>query len=74
MSQISFKRVRSDESRIYADGEYVGNVYVHDDILSPGRRVYLVLLKDDPRGWQAVHDRSRIREVAATRLLSHPYR
>ncbi len=74
MSQISFKRVRPDESRIHADGEYVGDVYAHDDILIPGRRVYLILLEDDPRGWQAVHDRARIREVAEQRLLSHPYR
>ena len=74
MSHITFKRVRPDESRIYADGEYVGDVYAHDDILNPGRRVYLVLLEDDPRGWKAVHDRARIREVAEARLLSHPYR
>ena len=75
MSHLTFKRINPDESRIHdADGEYVGNVYAHDDILSPGRRVYLVLLEDDPRGWQAVHDRSRIREVAEERLLTHPYR
>ena len=74
MSQISFKRVRPDESRIYADGEYVGDVYAHDDILQPARRVYLILLEDDPRGWVAVHDRARIREVAEERLLSYPYR
>ena len=73
MSHVTFKRVRADESRIYADGEYVGDVYAHDDILNPGCRVYLVLLEDDPRGWVAVHDRSRIREIAEARLLSHPY-
>ncbi len=75
MSHVSFQCVRPDESRIHdADGEYVGDVYAHDDILNPGQRVYLILLEDDPRGWQAVHDRSRIREVAEQRLLSHPYR
>ncbi len=74
MSHVSFQRVRPDESRIYADGEYVGDVYAYDDILSPGRRVYRVLLEDDPRGWVAVQDRDRIREVAEQRLLSHPYR
>ena len=74
MSHLTFKRINPDESRIYADGEYVGDVYAHDDILNPGRRVYRVLLEDDPRGWQAVHDRSRIREMAEQRLLSYPYR
>ena len=75
MSHVTFKRVRPDESRIYdADGDYVGDVYAHNDILNPGKRVYLVLLEDDPRGWKAVHDRARIREVAEARLRSHPYR
>ena len=75
MSHVSFQRVRPDESRIHdADGEYVGDVYAYENILIPGRCVYLILLEDDPRGWQAVHDRARIREVAEQRLLSHPYR
>ncbi len=75
MSYVTFKRVRPDESRIYdADGDYVGDVYAHDDILNPGQRVYLVLLEDDPRGWATVRDRARIREVAEARLLSHPFR
>jgi len=75
MSEITFRRVTPTESRIHdADGDHVGDVYTHDDILRPGRRVYLVLLEDDPRGWAAVHDRSRIREVAERRLLSHPLR
>ena len=75
MSHVTFKRVRSDESRICdADGEYVGDVYAHNDILHLGRRVYLVLLEDDPRGWATVRDRARIRQVAEERLLSHPYR
>ena len=74
MSYVTFKRVRPDESRIYgADGDYVGDVYAHDDILNPGQRVYLVVLEDDPKGWVTVHDRSRIREIAEARLLSHPY-
>ena len=75
MSHVTFKRINRDESRIHdAGGEYVGDVYAYDDILSPGRPVYRVLLEDDPRGWQAVHDRSRIRKIAEQRLLSHPYR
>ena len=75
MSHVIFKRVRPDESRIYdADGEYVGDVYAHDDILNPDQRVYQVLLEDDPRGWATVPDRARVPQVAAERLLSHPYR
>ena len=75
MSEISFRRVSPEESRIHdADGVHVGDVYAHDDILNSGKRVYLVLLEDDPRGWSAVHDRARIREVAEARLLTHPYR
>ena len=75
MSHVTFKRISEEESRIYdAEGDYVGDVYAHDDVLSPGQRVYLVLLEDDPRGWATVRDRARIRETAEQRLLTHPYR
>ena len=74
MSHVTFQRVRSDESRIYADGEHVGDVYAHDDILDPTRRVYLIVLDEDPRGWTKVHDRACIRETAEAGLLTHPYR
>ena len=74
MSEISFKRVTPTESRIHdADGDHVGDVYAHDDILRPGGRVYLVHLDEDPRGWATVRDRTRIREVAEARLASHPF-
>ena len=73
MCQVTFKRVADDESRIYnADGDHVGDVYAQDDILDPGRRVYLVHLSEDPRGFVRVHDRTRIRQIAEERLLSHP--
>ena len=75
MSEITFRRVTPTESRIYdADGDHVGDVYADDDILRPGRRVYLVHLDEDPRGWATVRDRARIREVAEQRLLTHPFR
>ena len=75
MSDVTFRRVSPDASRIYdAEGEYVGDVHAHDDILRPGRRVYLIHLWDDPRGWTKVRDRARIREVASERLLTHPLR
>ena len=74
MSQVTFQRITPEESRILdADGGHVGDVYAHDDILNPGRRVYLILLDEDPRGWTKVYDRARIREVAEARLASHPY-
>ena len=74
MNRVTFRRVASDESRIYdADGHHVGDVYAHDDILNPGARVYVVHLSEDPRGFIRVHERRRIREVAEQRLCSHPF-
>ena len=74
MSRITFKRIAPDESRIYdSDGEYVGDVYAHDDILNPSARVFIVCLDEDPRGWVRVHDRSRVRDVAEQRLRTHPF-
>ena len=74
MSRITFQRITPEESRIIdADGDHVGDVYAHDDILRPGQRVYLIVLDEDPRGWAKVHDRACIREVAEARLASHPY-
>ena len=74
MSHVTFKRIAPEESRIYdADGVHVGDVYAQDDILDPGRRVYLVHMNEDPRGFVRVHDRARIRQVAEDRLRSHPF-
>ena len=74
MCHVTFKRIASDESRIYdADGDYVGDVYAQDDILNPGSRAYVVHLSEDPRGFVRVHERARIREVAEERLRSHPF-
>ena len=73
MGSVTFKRLTPQESRIYdADGDYVGNVYRHDDILAPGRVYYVVHLYEDPRGPRRVHDRDRIRDVAQSLLDSHP--
>ena len=73
MCQVTFKRITPEESRIYdADGDHVGDVYAQDDILDPGRRVYVVHLSEDPRGFVRVHDRARLRQVVEERLLSHP--
>ena len=72
MCHVTFQRVADDEARILADGEHVGDLYRQRDILNPGSPVYVVHLCEDPRGFVRVHERSRIREVAEQRLLSHP--
>ena len=73
MDSVTFKRLTPRESRIYdADGDHVGDVYRHDDILAPGRFYYIVVLFEDPRGPRRVHDRGRIRETAQSLLDSHP--
>ena len=74
MCQVTFKRIGADESRIYdAAGDHVGDVYAQDDILDPGRRVYMVHLSEDPRGFVRVFDRARLRQVVEEQLLSHPF-
>ena len=71
MGSVTFKRITPDESRIYDDdGDHVGDVYRHDDILAAGRFYYIVHLFDDPRGPRRV--RGRIRDVAQSLLDSHP--
>ena len=72
MCQVSFKRVTPEESRIFADGDYVGDVYRHPDILREGEHYYVVWLDEDYRGPVRVHERKRIREVAEQRVRSHP--
>ncbi len=73
MDRITFKRITPQESRIYdADGDHVGDVYRHDDILAPGQAFYVLHLFEDPRGPKRVYDRGRIRDVAQSLLDSHP--
>ena len=72
MDTITFKQVTPHESRIYAGGEYVGDVYRRDDILVPGHVFYVVHLDEDPRGPRRVHARRRIREVARCLVDTHP--
>ncbi len=72
MSRITFKRIAPDESRIYSDGDHVGDVYAHDDILHAGRRLFIIHLDEDPRGPRRVHERHRVRELAQHLVDSHP--
>ena len=71
MPQITFRKIDDEEAIIFHDGEAVGDLYRHEDHLT-GRLVYLVLLADDPRGWQKVYDRSKIHQCIRDRLRSHP--
>ena len=72
MSRIAFKRIAPDESRILQDGEHVGDVYAHDDILQADHRYFVIHLDEDPRGPHRVHERHRVREVAQQLVNSHP--
>ena len=72
MSGLSFRRIAPDESRVYRDGDHVGEVFRQQDVLSPGSHFYVVHLDEDPRGPCRVHDRNRIREVAERLVRSHP--
>ena len=72
MSHIIFKRVAPDEARIFYDGDHVGDLYCHPDILNAGRHYYIVHLSEDPRGPIRIHDRAHIREIAAHRVRTHP--
>ncbi len=69
---IAFRRIAPDESRIYQDGDHVGDVYALDDPLRVGARYFVVHLDEDPRGPCRVQDRSRIREVTERLVGSHP--
>ena len=72
-SQITFRRVSTDEARIYdADGDHVGDLFRHPDILNAGRHVFILHLDEDPRGPVTVNERGRVRLVAQRLIESHP--
>ena len=72
MSGVSFRRVAPDESRIFLEGDPVGDIFALDDPLHAGGRYFVVHLTEDPRGPCRIDDRDRIREVTENRVLSHP--
>ena len=73
MSRVTFKRIAADQANIHdEDGDFVGEVFRHPDILNPGKHYFIIVLDEDPRGFARVHDRSRIRQVAEERLATHP--
>ena len=73
MTDIAFKRIAPHESRIYLDGEPVGEVCRQDDILDRGARFWVIHLDEDWRGPQRVYDRNRIRDVARRLVSTHPF-
>ena len=73
MTDITFKRIAPHESRIYLDGDLIGEVHRHDDILNGGAPVWIIHLDEDWRGPQRVHDRRQVREVAHRLILTHPF-
>ncbi len=72
MTDIVFKRITPEESRVYFDGDFIGEVHRQDDILNPGSHFYVAHLDEDPRGPIRIHERARIRETVAERILTHP--
>ena len=72
MREITFKRITPEESRIFADGDHVGDVYRQDDVLREGAHYYVVHLDEDWRGPVRVHQRHRIREIVEERIRTHP--
>ena len=70
---VTFTRVADNEARIHdADGDHVGDLFRHPDILQAGSSYFVIHLDEDPHGPVRVHERSRIREVAEERIRSHP--
>ena len=73
MSDITFKRITPHESRIYQDGDCIGEVHRQDDILNPGSHCYIIHLDEDWRGPRRVRDRNRIRKVAQRMVDTHAF-
>ncbi len=59
MSGLTFRRIAPDESRVYLDGDHVGDVYRQQDVLSPGSHFYMVHLDEDPAAVIARLDKAR---------------
>jgi len=71
-TDLTFRRITPEESRIYRDGMIVGEVYRQEDILNVGAHYYVIHLSEDYRGPVKVHDRARIRDTAQRLVDTHP--
>ena len=72
MTDITYQRVGEDDFRIYEDGHYVGDVFLHENILRPGTFVFIVHIESDWRGPRRVHDPRRVRGEVRRMLDTHP--
>ena len=54
MNRITFERTAEDWERVIVDGEHVGDLFRHPDVLA-----HVVVLDDDPRGPVTIHDRDQ---------------
>ena len=71
-TDLTFRRITPEESRIYRDGDCVGEVYRQEDVLNAGAHYYVIHLSEDHRGPVKVHDRARIRTEAQRLVDTHP--
>ena len=72
MTQVIIMPLSDTESRIYMDGEHVGDVYHQADVLD-GNPAHVVHLHEDPHGWERVRNRTDVLAAAAQRIESHLY-
>ena len=72
MSDITYQRVSEDEFRIFQDDRYVGDVFLHENILRPGTFVFIIHLESDIRGPSRVTDRKQVRREVRRLIESHP--
>ena len=71
-TDLAFKLAASDEVRIYRDGQHIGDIFKHEDILNAGQFHYLIWLVEDWRGWKRVTERGRLRETVERWVETHP--
>ena len=72
-TELTFQLAAPDEVRIYRSGEYIGDIFKDEDVLSAGRFHYLIWLVEDWRGWKRVTDRSRLRTETERWVDTHPF-
>jgi len=72
MATITYRRISSDETRIYEDGKIVGDVTRQEDVVNPGAFHYVVNLAEDPRGCHRVPFGIPINATVSLALETHP--
>ena len=71
-TELTFEPGPPDEVRIYHNGDYIGDIYKHEDILNPGAHYYLIWLSEDFRGWKRVRERRNLRAATEHWVDTHP--